>query len=266
MDIHSLFSQIIDKPLNSLAVVCNLILIESLLSVDNAAVVATMVLDLSRTERKKALSYGIIGAYIFRGICLFFAVYLIKIWWLKPLGGLYLIYLSVKYFVRKATKKNKKEAVEKRNNWFYNKVVDLVGKFWATVMLVEIMDLVFSIDNVFAAVAFTDNIILIWTGVFIGILAMRIVARGFVELMERFPFLEVSAFVVLGILGAKLSLSVCNHFWNGNLINRVLDSERSDLVTSLVTIVVFFVPLISSLLFNFPKKHTKPWSQSPPRK
>ena len=87
---------------NSLIIIFNLILIESLLSVDNAAVIATMVLDLPPDQRKRALRYGILGAYFFRGLCLIFAAWLIKIWWLKPLGGLYLIYLAVDYFRRKA--------------------------------------------------------------------------------------------------------------------------------------------------------------------
>lgn len=256
MDIHSLFYQIIDKPLNSIAVVCNLILIESLLSVDNAAVVATMVLDLSRSDRKKALTYGIVGAYIFRGICLFFAVYLIKIWWLKPLGGLYLIYLFIKYFAKRARNRNKKQAIEKQSNSIYNWIVKRLGKLWATILLVEVMDMIFSMDNVFAAVAFTENIILIWIGVFIGILAMRIVARGFVGLMERFPFLEVTAFVVLGILGLKLSLSVLDHFYPGNAFNEFLASDKADMGTSALTILIFLLPLISSLLFNYPQKHT----------
>jgi predicted tellurium resistance membrane protein TerC len=70
-----------------LFIILNLILIESLLSVDNAAVLATMVLDLPPSERPRALRYGIIGAYVFRGLSLIFASWLIKIWWLKPLGG-----------------------------------------------------------------------------------------------------------------------------------------------------------------------------------
>ena len=85
--------QIIDNPIPSLLVIGNLIIIESLLSVDNAAVLATMVMDLPKQQRNKALKYGIIGAYVFRGLCLLFAAWLITIWWLKPLGGLYLLWL-----------------------------------------------------------------------------------------------------------------------------------------------------------------------------
>ena len=61
-----------------------------------------------------------------------------------------------------------------------------------------------ALTSVFAAVAFSPNIILVCTGVFIGILAMRFVAQGFVKLMETFPFLETSSYVVIGILGIKL--------------------------------------------------------------
>ncbi|MGB5030462.1 MAG: hypothetical protein WBO76_00005, partial [Saprospiraceae bacterium] len=79
--------QILDNPEASLAIIGNLIIIESLLSVDNAAVLATMVMDLEPKQRAKALRYGILGAYIFRGLAMIFAAFLITIWWLKPLGG-----------------------------------------------------------------------------------------------------------------------------------------------------------------------------------
>ena len=209
--LHTIFGNDIEA---ALLIILNLIIIESLLSVDNAAVLATMVMDLPRDQRKKALKYGIVGAYIFRGICLVLAAWLVKIWWLKPLGGLYLLYLAIDYFIKK--RKNKvveHEAINKKESWFYRSTVGLVGNFWATVALVELMDLAFSIDNVFAAVAFTDNIYLIYIGVFIGILAMRFVAQGFVRLMEKFPFLESTAYIVIAALGLKLASSVLTHFF-----------------------------------------------------
>src|SRR6202000_137177 len=90
----------------ALLIILNLIVIESLLSVDNAAVLATMVLDLPKNQRNKALRYGIIGAYVLRGVCLFLASWLIKIWWLKPIGGLYLLYLAFTYFKGKFDEAN----------------------------------------------------------------------------------------------------------------------------------------------------------------
>ena len=135
------FSEIIQNPGASLAVIGNLILIESLLSVDNAAVLATMVMDLPQHQRNRALKYGIIGAYVFRGLCLLFAAFLIKIWWLKPLGGLYLLYLVLKYFKGKMTEDKEDDVLEKSENKIYKYTLGLLGKFWATVALVEVMDL-----------------------------------------------------------------------------------------------------------------------------
>lgn len=277
-NLHVLFQQIIDNPVPSLTIVLNLILIESLLSVDNAAVLATMVIDLPKDQRRKALKYGIVGAYIFRGICLLFATLLIQIWWFKPLGGIYLLVLAVKYFISRTKKQeeHEEEVIEKDKSWLYRKTLGLLGPFWATVVLVEIMDLAFSIDNVVAATAYTSNIILVWTGVFIGILAMRFVAQGFVRLMERYPFLEFCAYLVILLLGVKLTLAVYTHFYPCASFTQFLEGPLpcleangkhlphgehpkvwGDIVTSALSIAIFIVPVITSLLFNFPKHRRK---------
>lgn len=235
-------------------IVFNLIIIESLLSVDNAAVLATMVMDLPQHQRARALRYGIIGAYAFRGLCLIFAAYLIKIWWLKPLGGLYLLYLAFDFFRTKATPQTDDDTLNKQEKWFYRVTLGWMGPFWATVVAVEVMDLAFSLDNVFAAVAFTDNIYLICTGVFIGILAMRFVAQWFVRLLESYPFLEYSAFIVIGILGLKLLMALPCHFYHDEPWARFVESETADMIVSVVTAGFFFVPLLLSRLINWPKR------------
>ena len=244
--------QILHNPLASLAIVGNLVIIESLLSVDNAAVLATMVGDLPKDQRHKALRYGIFGAYIFRGLCILFASFLIKFWFLKPLGGLYLLYLVYDHF--KARPEHDGETIDKQKSWVYRHTLGLFGKFWATVALIELMDLAFSIDNVFAVVAFTDNLILICVGVFIGILAMRLVAQAFVLLMGRYPFLETAAFVVIGVLGLKLLLSLVGHFWPGHPVGVALESEAADVVLTVLTVASFLVPWATSLLFNVPQR------------
>lgn len=249
------FQQIFgNDPMQALLIVLNLILIESLLSIDNAAVLATMVMDLPQDQRKKALKYGIIGAYVFRGLSLLLASYLVKIWWLKAAGGFYLLYLSVNYFARRATPAKDDDVLNKKKSWLYTNTLGLLGPLWSTILLVEVMDLAFSIDNVFAAVAFTDNIWLICTGVFIGILAMRFVAQGFVKLMERFSFLEPAAFIVILILGLKLSISLWTHFNPFSSVSIFLDGHSADLYISILTVSVFVVPVITSKLLGWPKK------------
>jgi YkoY family integral membrane protein len=252
---QELIDQIVNNPGASLAIIGNLIIIESLLSVDNAAVLATMVMDLPEKERDKALKYGIWGAYVFRGLAMIFAAFLIKIWWLKPLGGLYLLYLVYDYWKGKQTETSEDDLIDKKSNWLYRATVGSLGNFWATVCLVELMDMAFSIDNVFAAVAFTPNIILVCLGVFIGILAMRFIAQWFVKLMQKYSFLETAAFIVIAILGLKLSLSLYEHFYPQAALSKFLSSHAADIGISVLTVSIFFVPILTSLLFNFPKKH-----------
>jgi YkoY family integral membrane protein len=263
----------------ALTAIFTLIIIESLLSVDNAAVLATMVLPLPPDQRARALRYGIIGAYVFRGICLLLAAVIIRIWWLKPLGGLYLLWLAYDFFKTKATPEPEDDTLVRLPAWFtrgplrhlvaawqavsgrasraYNKTLsylDVLGAFWKTVILVEFMDLAFSIDNVLAAVAINDNLYIVMIGVFIGILAMRFVAQAFVRLMERFPFLETSAFIVIAILGLKLTATLITHFYAETGFAQFMESEHSEIALSSLTFAIFFVPVLTSVLFNFPKR------------
>jgi YkoY family integral membrane protein len=250
---------ITQNPEKSWSIIFNLILLETLLSVDNAAVIATMVMDLPEKERPRALRYGILGAYFFRGLALIFATVLVSVWWLKPLGGLYLLYLAIDYFFKAKGSDDPSESNTTAINdkWYYKMSNGFLGQFWATVIAVEVMDMAFSIDNVFAAAAFTKNIVLIWLGVFIGILAMRFVAQGFVKLLEKFPFLEGVAFAVIGVLGLKLSLATFSHleFSKNNALVHWMESEQGDMLFSLLTALMFVVPVASSYFFNIPKRN-----------
>lgn len=230
--------------MESLFIILNLILIESLLSVDNAAVLAAMVQDLPKEQRNKALHYGIMGAYVLRGACLLFASILVKILWLKIAGGVYLCWLTYQFF-KKAGEGEEQDTVEKEGNWIFKKFKGIFGVFWTTVIMVEIMDLTFSIDNIFACVAFTDKFILICVGVFIGILAMRFVAQKFIRILEEHPSLERITFVVIGILGLKLILSgVCDYI-PGNPITPILNDHVTDIVFSVGVLLMFMIPLFN---------------------
>jgi predicted tellurium resistance membrane protein TerC len=120
--------------------------------------------------------------------------------------------------------------------------------------MVEVMDLAFSLDNVFAAVAFSPNLLLIWIGVFIGILAMRFVAQAFVKLMEKFPFLEFNAYLVIFVLGVKLSISMFTHYFPEHDFSVFMEGRPhssghshemvpGEILTTALTILIFAVPL-----------------------
>ena len=103
--------------------------------------------------------------------------------------------------------------------------------------MIELIDIVFSIDNIFSAVAFTDNFWTICFGVFIGILAIRFATTKLLGLLHKIRGLEKMAFLVIGILGIKLSLSV---------FIPQLQNEWVDLVFSLLTLVLFSIPVMLS--------------------
>lgn len=212
--------------MSEILIFLNIFLLEVILSIDNAAVLATMVKKLPQHQQKKALTYGLVGAYVFRGLALLFASLLIKVLWLKVVGGVYLMYLAWKALYGKS-----EESV----------VSVRVASFWGTVLMIELMDLVFSIDNVFAAVAFTDNLWLIWGGVFVGIISMRFASVGFIKLLEEIPILEKVAYWVIGVLGLRLILS----FWLSELNTELIDGLFSTL-----TLGAFLVPIIYKKLIK----------------
>ncbi|MCW5907685.1 MAG: DUF475 domain-containing protein [Chitinophagales bacterium] len=248
------------NPKTALLVILNLILIESLLSVDNAAVLATMVMDLPPAQRRKALRIGLFFAYIFRGTALIFASILIKINWLKLAGGGYLLYLCLHFFYKRIFKRENILEIEQEElttEVKHPRKIPGLNVFWSTVVMVEMMDLTFSLDNVFAAVAFTNNIYLVCTGVFIGIITMRIVAGYFVKLMERFPFLDLVAFLVIGILGLRLCVDFACVYYPHNFLCEFLETEKADMYFSLTTVAIFGLPILTSYFFNFPAKKKK---------
>lgn len=238
--------------------IINIIFVEGLLSVDNAAVLATLVMDLPEKKRGSALRIGLIFAYIFRGLALLLAGYLLQIDWVKLVGGCYLLFLTLRFFYEKAFKHKNimdEAAEEVQEIMPPKKRLFGLNQFWSTVLMVEAMDLVFSLDNILAAGAFSQNIYIVCIGVFIGIITMRFVASYFVNLMSRFPFLDFAAFIVIFMLGMKL---VFEFFYPENhTASNEANSGIKAYAFSLTTIAIFVVPILTSLLFNFPKNNKK---------
>ncbi len=103
------------------------------------------------------------------------------------------------------------------------------------------IDLVFSVDNLVAVVSLSSNMWIICIGVFIGIAVMRFVATKFSKLLERYPSLEMSAYIVILLLGIKLGIGGAAdyfHFWPW------LHHHSTDLWFSAVMMAIFFIPLL----------------------
>ena len=182
-----------------------LVLMEGLLSADNALVLAVMVRHLPEKQRKKALFYGLLGAYAFRFIAIGIGVFLIKLWWVKVIGAAYLGWLSYKYF----RDKRKKQADEEIQGMSKNSIlIRMFGTLWGTVAAVELMDIAFSVDSVLAAFGVSEKVWVLLTGGMIGVLMMRGVAGLFLKLIDKVPELETAAYVLIGFIAIKMLMAV----------------------------------------------------------
>lgn len=193
--------EVLSNPVNW-GLILSLVVIEGLLSADNALVLAVLVKHLPEKQRKKALLYGMVGAYVFRFIFIGIGVYLVKFWFIKLIGALYLAWICISHFIKKQEDDEAKE---------FNKaslLVRLFGTFWATVIMVELMDIAFSVDSILAAFAVSNEVWVLFIGGMLGILMMRTIAGVFVKLIDRIPELETTAFILIGIIALKMLLSV----------------------------------------------------------
>jgi hypothetical protein len=129
----------------------------------------------------------------------------------------------------------------------------MIGSLWATIVAVELLDVTFSIDNIFAAVALTDKLWLIMVGVGIGILAMRFVAQSFVGLLKKYPRLESAAFLVIGLLGIKLLVTTGCGFMENNLCT-TLESETVDIIFSVLSVALFALPILEQWVMEKKEK------------
>ena len=173
-----------------------LIALEGLLSADNAMVLAVLVLGLPKHQQKKALQYGMIGAFVFRTIAILLATWLISVGWVKLLGAGYLLYLVYAHFFTHPH--GDRRMPRTAQAWLG------LTAFWATVVKVELTDIVFAIDSILVAVAMSSKTWVILTGGILGIIMMRLVIGQLLVLVDRYPTLVDGAFVIIGWVGIKL--------------------------------------------------------------
>ena len=201
-----------------------LVVLEGLLAADNALVLAIMVKHLPEEKRKKALFYGLMGAFVFRLGSLFLISFLVDVWQVQAIGALYLLYISINHIVKKMLSGRNKtdEAADDAP-----KKPKKQSGFWMTVFKVEVADIAFAVDSILAAVALAvalppsglppiggldgGQFIVIFLGGFIGLVIMRFAASFFVKLLHSRPGLEVAAFVIVGWVGVKLSVITLAH-------------------------------------------------------
>ncbi|WP_281862956.1 TerC family protein [Planomicrobium okeanokoites] len=197
-----------------------LIGLEGLLAADNAVVMAVMVKHLPKAQQKKALFYGLAGAFVFRFAALFMITLLVNIWQIQALGAAYLLFISAKHIYDQ--RKGEDHSIEPE--------ATKGSGFWMTVLKIELADIAFAIDSMLAAVALavtlphldlfgvsdigginSGQFTVMLAGGLIGVIIMRFAAHKFVQLLEKYPQLETAAFVVVGWVGVKLLVMTLSH-------------------------------------------------------
>jgi YkoY family integral membrane protein len=174
-----------------------LVLLEGLLSADNALVLAILVLGLPRRQQRKALRYGILGAFVFRILATLLAVHLIAVAWVKLVGAGYLLYLSWKHFFGEAGVEERR-AIKPAVPWLG------LSAFWATVVKVELTDIVFAVDSILVAVAMSNKTWVVISGGILGIITMRMVIGQLLVIVRRYPAIVDGAFIIIAWVGIKL--------------------------------------------------------------
>lgn len=224
-------------------IIAALLLLEAVLSFDNAAILAAMVRKLPYADRRKALMYGLVGAYALRISAIAVAAWLIKNPWLKLLGGGYLLFLFVRHFVDLVRNRGTDQHHAVNPGWLVRMGVPALV---ATIIQIELIDLAFALDQVIVAVAFTDVIALIIIASCVGILFLRIAAGFVARVMDWLPILEHMAYVAVGFVGAKLIL-----LWDG--FNDGHGYHVPDGVSLAFTFALFGIPVLVKLLFKWPR-------------
>tara|TARA_Y100001978_G_scaffold188231_1_gene189473 strand:+ start:2351 stop:3064 length:714 start_codon:yes stop_codon:yes gene_type:complete len=177
-----------------------LIILEILLSADNAIALASLTKSLKNSEdRTRALNIGITISLILRIFLILLSAFLLKYLLVRIFAGLYLIYLFFTNVILKV-KNSSEEEIEKDFN--FNKI-----DFIKVVALLSITDLAFSIDSITTAVAISDQYILVVTGAIIGVIALRFTSEVFLRLIEYFTRLEMAGYIAILIIGSKLILN-----------------------------------------------------------
>jgi YkoY family integral membrane protein len=188
-----------------------LIILEGLLSADNALVLAIMAKHLPEKQRKKAINIGLLMAFIFRIGAIFIISFLYNVWQVQAIGAAYLIFIAVRHLF-----KRKGEEIEKKGK-----------SYRMTVAQIALADIAFAVDSILAAVALVVDLpdtamgdiggmdgakfIVIVIGAIAGLIVIRFAAGFFVKLLTKRPSLEKAAMLLVGWVGVKLLMHTLAH-------------------------------------------------------
>ena len=282
---------------HDLIVILLLVLLEGLLSIDNALVLGLLAKRVPKHLQGRALTYGLVGAFVFRLVAVATASYLLKWRIVKLIGGGYLIYIAVKHLFFESQEESQgtlgtdkdgqlqlhdtatgnpltadqemQEIKERVPVPVPEQQLRAGRSFWMTVVVIELTDIAFAVDSILAAIAlvgappanhpetaFHPKLWVVVMGGLLGIMLMRVAAAMFIRLLEKFPRFELSAYLLVIVIGLKLLAD-----WGFN-------SEKHPHVVDFHTYTrpefwIFWMSMLASLAVGFlPPRKSKAKLQS----
>jgi YjbE family integral membrane protein len=168
-----------------------IIWINIILSGDNAVVIALAARSLPEHQQKKAVFWGAGAAVIMRIILTIVAVELLKLPYLKLIGGALLLWIAVKLLI---PEDDGDDGIESSSN------------LWGAIKTILIADLVMSLDNVIGvAAAAKGSMVLLVLGLLISIPLVIFGATMLMRLMERFPVIITIGAGILGWVAGEMA-------------------------------------------------------------
>ena len=172
--------------------VLEIIVINILLSGDNAVVIALACRNLSRRQRKHGIFWGVLGAIVLRIGLTFFAMSLLANPYLKLIGGALLLWIGVKLIAEDEGGEHDVKASDR-----------LLAAVWTII----IADLVMSLDNVMGvAAAAKGDVPLIVFGLIISIPIVVFGSQIVMRLITRFPILVLAGGGLLGYIAGEMAV------------------------------------------------------------
>ena len=184
-----------------LALLPVLVLLELILSADNAVALAAIARTSRQPDQERlALNIGIGLALVLRVALIALAQWVLQSPWVQLLAAAYLFWLFITH-LRHSSHDNPDEPTAQAGSSQARSLLN-------TVLLLGFTDLAFSIDSVAAAVAISDQTLLIGTGAVIGIIALRFTSGLFIRWLEIYPRLETAGFLAVAFVAVRLLLHV----------------------------------------------------------
>jgi YkoY family integral membrane protein len=184
--------------IEALIVLLILVMLEAVLSADNAIALAAIAQGLEDKELEgKALNIGLVVAYVLRISLILTATWVQAYWQFELLGAAYLLWLVFQHFTSDEGEENHHHGPRFKS-------------LWQAIPVLAFTDLAFSLDSVTTAIAVSQEKWLVLTGATLGIIILRFMAGLFIRWLDEYTNLEDAGYITVAFVGLRLLLKVIN--------------------------------------------------------